>query len=54
MKKPIVLKVSDDLAEAALVMHTKKISGIPTVHLHNHLSGIITKTDLVLALIVSK
>ena len=54
MKKPIVLKVSDDLAEAALVMHTKKISGIPTVHLNNHLSGIITKTDLVRALIVGK
>jgi CBS domain-containing protein len=54
MKKPIVLNVSDDLAEAAQVMHSKGISGIPAVHLNSHLSGIITKTDLVRALMDSK
>lgn len=54
MKKPIVLNVSNDLAEAAQVMHGKRTSGIPAVHLNSHLSGIITKTDLVRALMVRK
>jgi CBS domain-containing protein len=54
MKNPIVLNVSDDLAEAAQVMYSKRISGIPAVHLNSRLSGIITKTDLVRALMVSK
>ena len=52
MKKP--MNVNDDLADAAQVMHSKRISGIPAVDLNSHLSGIITKTDLVRALIVNK
>ena len=54
MKKPMMLNVNDDLADAAQVMHSKRISGIPAVDLNSHLSGIITKTDLVRALIVNK
>ena len=49
-----MLNVNDDLADAAQVMHSKRISGIPAVDLNSHLSGIITKTDLVRALIVNK
>ena len=54
MKKPMMLNANDDLADAAQVMHSKTISGIPAVDLNSHLSGIITKTDLVRALIVNK
>lgn len=54
MKKPIILNVNDDLADAAQVMHSNRISGIPAHDLNSHLSGIITKTDLVRALMVNK
>ena len=52
--KPIMLNVNDDLADAAQVMHSKRISGIPAHDLNSHLSGIITKTDFVRALMVNK
>lgn len=51
MKKPITAKSTDDLAIAAQIMYDKRISGIPVVNSNSDLSGIITKTDIVRALI---
>ncbi len=53
MKKPITVKSTDDLAIAAQIMADKRISGIPVTRSSNSndLMGIITKTDVVKALI---
>jgi CBS domain-containing protein len=51
MKKPITVKSTDDLAIAAQIMIDKRISGLPVVSSNNDLAGIITKTDIVRALI---
>ncbi len=51
MNKPIIINKNTDLAEAAQIMYDKKISGIPVASSDNDLNGIITKTDIVRALI---
>jgi CBS domain-containing protein len=53
MKKPIItVKATDDLAKSAQIMTDKKISGLPVTNSNsNDLAGIITKTDIVKALI---
>jgi len=52
MKKPITVKSTDDLAIAAQIMTDKRISGLPvTDSSDNHLTGIVTKTDVVKALV---
>ena len=56
MKKPIItVKATDDLANTAQIMADKKISGLPVINSNssNDLAGIITKTDIVKALIES-
>lgn len=51
MNKPIIINKNTDLAEAAQLMYEKRISGIPVASSSNELNGIITKTDIVRALI---
>jgi CBS domain-containing protein len=53
MKKPIItVKSTDDLAIAAQIMTDKRISGLPvTDSSGNDLRGIVTKTDIVKALV---
>jgi CBS domain-containing protein len=51
MNNPIIINKNTDLAEAAQIMYGKKISGIPVASSSNELNGIITKTDIVRALI---
>ena len=52
MKKPITVKSTDDLAIAAQIMTDKRISGFPvTDSSGNDLNGIVTKTDIVKALV---
>jgi CBS domain-containing protein len=53
MKKSIItVKATDDLAKSAQIMTDKKISGLPVTNSNgNDLAGIITKTDIVKALI---
>jgi CBS domain-containing protein len=52
MKKPITVKSTDDLAIAAQIMTDKRISGLPvTDSSGNDLRGIVTKTDIVKALV---
>jgi len=51
MNKPIIINKNTDLAEAAQIMYDKRISGIPVASSSNELNGIITKTDIVRALI---
>jgi CBS domain-containing protein len=54
MKKPITVEATDDLANAAQIMTDKRISGLPVTNYNNgDLVGIITKTDIVNALIES-
>jgi CBS domain-containing protein len=53
MNKPMTINKDADLAEAAQVMYDKKISGIPVASSSSELNGIITKTDIVRALIES-
>ncbi len=54
MKKPITVEQTDDLADAAQIMMDKRISGLPVTNPTNgDLEGIITKTDIVNALIES-
>jgi CBS domain-containing protein len=55
--KPIVIDKNTDLAEAARIMVTQKISGIPVIEssleegkMKNQPIGIISKTDIVKAL----
>lgn len=51
MKKPLTIHIDEDLADAALIMSDKKISGLPVVDNDGDLRGIITKTDIIRALI---
>jgi CBS domain-containing protein len=51
MNKPLIIDKNADLAEAAKIMHEKRISGMPVAHSNIDLEGIITKTDIVRALI---
>ncbi len=57
MKKPIItVKATDDLAKAAQIMTDKRISGLPVTDSNGssgNLVGIVTKTDIVNALIES-
>jgi len=51
MNKPLIINKDTDLAEAAQIMHDKRISGIPVASSSTDLNGIITKTDIVRALL---
>jgi CBS domain-containing protein len=51
MNKPLIIDKNADLAEAAKIMHGKRISGMPVAPSNIDLEGIITKTDIVRALI---
>jgi CBS domain-containing protein len=51
MNKPIIINKNTDLADAAQIMYDKRISGIPVGSSNNDLNGIISKTDIVRALI---
>jgi CBS domain-containing protein len=52
MNKSIIINKNTDLAEVAQIMYDKRISGIPVIaSSSNELNGIITKTDIVRALI---
>ncbi len=54
MKKPITVEATDDLANAAQIMTDKRISGLPVNNTNgNNLEGVVTKTDIVNALIES-
>jgi CBS domain-containing protein len=54
MKKPITVEAADDLAKAAQIMTDKRISGLPVTDTNgNNLEGVVTKTDIVNALIES-
>jgi CBS domain-containing protein len=53
MNKPIIISKDADLADAAQIMYDKRISGIPIGSSSNDLNGIITKTDIVRALMVT-
>ena len=54
MKKPITVEALDDLANAAQIMTDKRISGLPVSNNESaELEGVITKTDIVNALIES-
>ncbi len=51
MKKPITVEATDDLANAAQIMTDKRISGLPVINTNgNNLEGVVTKTDIVKAL----
>lgn len=51
MKKPLTINADADLADAASIMINNNISGLPVVDKDNDLRGIITKTDIIRALI---
>ncbi len=51
MKKPLTIHADEDLASAALIMNDNKISGLPVVDKDGDLRGIVTKTDIIRALI---
>jgi acetoin utilization protein AcuB len=51
MNKPQIIDKNADLADAAKFMHDKRISGMPVASSITDLDGIITKTDIVRALI---
>jgi CBS domain-containing protein len=51
MNKPLIIDKNADLAEAAKIMHDRRISGMPVASSNIDLDGIITKTDIVRALI---
>lgn len=54
MKKPITVEATDDLANAAQIMTDKRISGLPVINANgNNLEGVVTKTDIVNALMDS-
>lgn len=55
MKKPITVKATDDLAIAAQIMTDKRISGLPVTNSDGDgIEGIVTKTDVVKALVTRK
>jgi CBS domain-containing protein len=51
MKVPQIINKGTDIAEAAQIMYRKRISGMPVASSVTDLDGIITKTDIVRALI---
>ena len=51
MKVPQIINKSTDIAEAAQIMYRKRISGMPVASSITELDGIITKTDIVRAMI---
>ena len=51
MNKPLIIDKNADLADVAKIMHDKRISGMPVASSNIDLDGIITKTDIVRALI---
>jgi CBS domain-containing protein len=51
MKKPISITDTADLAVAAQIMNDKRISGLPVIDPDNNLNGIITRTDIVKAVL---
>lgn len=51
MKVPQIINKSTDIAEAAQIMYRKRISGMPVASSITDLDGIVTKTDIVRALI---
>jgi CBS domain-containing protein len=53
MNKPLIIDKNADLADVAKIMHDKRISGMPVASSNIDLDGIITKTDIVRALIES-
>jgi len=54
MKKPISITDTADLAVAAQIMNDKRISGLPVIDSENNLNGIVTRTDIVKALLETK
>jgi CBS domain-containing protein len=54
MKKPISITDTADLAVAAQIMNEKRISGLPVIDSENNLNGIVTRTDIVKALLETK
>ena len=54
MKKPISITDTAHLAVAAQIMNDKRISGLPVIDSDNNLNGIITRTDIVKALLETK
>src|SRR5215467_6163230 len=54
MKKPISITDTTDLAVAAQIMNDKRISGLPVMDSENNLNGIVTRTDVVKALLETK
>ncbi len=53
MQKPITVEANDDLANAAKIMTEKRISGLPVTDSNSDsLTGVITKTDIVRALVL--
>lgn len=50
-RDPITVTSDSDLADAAQIMTNNKISGLPVVDSDNNLIGIVTKTDVVRALV---
>lgn len=54
MKKPITINETADLSQAAQIMSDKRISGLPVIDSENNLTGIITTTDVVRALMETK
>jgi CBS domain-containing protein len=52
--KPISITDTADLAVAAQIMNDKRISGLPVIDSDNNLNGIVTRTDIVKALLETK
>ncbi|MDA8160686.1 MAG: CBS and ACT domain-containing protein [Desulfobacteraceae bacterium] len=50
-KDPVTMRMTDSLEKAALVMLDNKISGIPVLDDSDHLSGILSETDVLLGFI---
>jgi CBS domain-containing protein len=54
MRKPITVEATDDLANSAQIMTDKMISGLPVTNTNSsELEGVVTKTDIVNALMAS-
>lgn len=51
MKKPLTIRLDEDLAEAAKIMLNKRIGGLPVIDHNNELNGVVTKTDILRALV---
>lgn len=49
--KPLLMDEDDDIAEAARIMTSHRISGLPVINSGMTLTGIVTKTDILKAII---